>query len=361
LQLAAGQEVRTAGRKSLAVIRYRDGTRIELGPGTTAVLMNPAGPRLLRGKPFGKGVFLSEGKLTADVRKQPVGKPMVLATDRAAVEVLGTRLVLSASPVSTRVAVSEGRVRVVRRSDGETALVGAGHSAVVSPGKPLKAKALILDGLVLWLRLDEISGTATTDTSGVCRDVRLRGGEWNPRGGRIGGAIELNGRSDYVEIRDFPAASGPVTCTAWVYARSRPKSAHIVRSWDGRKVGLFRLGLQNGLLTASFRRAGGQVVNLSEPKGRTFPLGSWQHVAVVADDGVIRLYRNGRVVARKEYDGGLAAAPPVLNVGGGPVPAKSPATMRDPQRYWRGMIDEVRLYRRGLGGGEIRAIAGGAW
>ncbi len=122
--LLSGQGVRAAGKGSSAVLCFLDGTRIELGADTSL--------RDLGGKV--KGGFLDQGMLAADVVKQAAGSPAVFRTPQARAEVLGTRLTLAVSPGSTRLDVSQGRVRLVRERDGASVDVTPGYFAVVAPG-----------------------------------------------------------------------------------------------------------------------------------------------------------------------------------------------------------------------------------
>jgi hypothetical protein len=82
---------------------------------------------------------VTEGRILADVAKQPAGKPFVFATAEADAVVLGTRLALTAIPGLTRLDVYQGRVRLDRRSDGASATVIAGQYAIAEKGRPLEA------------------------------------------------------------------------------------------------------------------------------------------------------------------------------------------------------------------------------
>jgi hypothetical protein len=138
--LVTGESVETAGAQSYATLRLPDGTRIELDPGSC-----------LSGLAAGaaKAAHLERGRLYAAVTRQPSGQSIVFTTSLAAARVLGTRLFLSAEPGATRLEVTEGRVRLVRRADGASVDVTADHYALVSAGPALAARplpALFQDG-----------------------------------------------------------------------------------------------------------------------------------------------------------------------------------------------------------------------
>jgi hypothetical protein len=359
-KLLSGQQIQT-GSDGHATIRYTDGTRLELGAVTGVALLDPT----LSDRPdrarFGKGLFLFEGCVSADVAKQP-DRPMVLVSSHARVDVLGTSLSLREIAGGTRVEVFKGLVRATRRADGVEALVGAGQYATAAPGSVLVANPLLTDRLLVWLRLDEETGNVAFDASPSALPVRRIGGKWRPREGRIGGALDLDGRRDYLWCADYPKPASQMTCTAWVLARSRPTWASIVKNWsEGPTRGQIHLGLQqdDGDLECGFREADAGEIRLREGKGRPFPLNAWQHVACVADGTSVLLYRNGVVVGRGSYDGTLNTSFAPLGIGikpntAGTGPISEPGVV---DQHWDGLIDEVRLYDRAMSGEEIRILA----
>jgi hypothetical protein len=360
-KLLSGQQIQT-GSDGRATIRYADGTRIDLEAVTAVALLDPNlmdRPERVR---FGRGVFLFEGGVSADVAKQPADRPMVLVTSHARVDVLGTSLNVREISGGTRIEVLKGLVRATRRADKADALVGAGQFAVAAPGIVLDAKPLLTDRLLLWLRLDEETGNVAFDASAFGLPVRRVGGRWRPREGRVGGAIDLDGRRDYLWCPDYPKPAARMTCAAWVLARSRPTWATILKNWSDDPVrGQIHLGLQqdDGDLECGLREADGGEVRLREGAGRPFPLNAWQHVAVVADGTSVLLYRNGVVVDRGSYDGTINTAFAPLGIGikpnrEGTGPLTEPG---NPEQRWDGLIDEVRLYDRDMCEAEIRILA----
>ena len=79
-----------------------------------------------------KELHLREGSLFARVARQSKGRPLLIHTRTADLEVLGTQLDVEAEPGSTRLNVVEGRVRVTRLVDGSVAEVPALHQVVAS-------------------------------------------------------------------------------------------------------------------------------------------------------------------------------------------------------------------------------------
>jgi len=123
--------IETVGVMASAQLRFRDGTTITLGGNSEAVVS--ANGRI--------HIELKSGTLTASVATQPAGRPMVIRTATAEMEVLGTVFAVEAQPEQTRLNVDEGRVRFRRLVDGRAVDVVARHEAVVSlhAGQPLVA------------------------------------------------------------------------------------------------------------------------------------------------------------------------------------------------------------------------------
>ncbi len=128
--LLEGQTVQVVGRGA-ADVRFADGTRVEVQGDSSIVF--PAAPDA------GARLVVAEGRILADVARQPAGKTFVFATAEAEAVVLGTRLAVTAIPGLTRLDVYQGKVRLDRRSDGATATVGAGQHAIAEKGRPLEA------------------------------------------------------------------------------------------------------------------------------------------------------------------------------------------------------------------------------
>jgi len=132
-----GLEVGTAAR---AVLKFPDGTRIDSGPDTRVKeFANGAGKR----------IQLQKGTLSAEVVKQPAGKPLVFTTPQGEATVLGTTLRLTVDATSTRLEVTEGKVRLKRVSDGKAVEVASGHFAVAATGIDLAPRLLPIEEIVL--------------------------------------------------------------------------------------------------------------------------------------------------------------------------------------------------------------------
>ena len=73
-----------------------------------------------------------EVSVSGNVKPQPAGKPMLIYTRSAMLEVLGTQFEVEAGLAATMLNVSKGKVRVKRFSDGRTVEVRAKHRVIAA-------------------------------------------------------------------------------------------------------------------------------------------------------------------------------------------------------------------------------------
>ena len=110
-------------------VQFNDGSAVMIS-GTSILTFADAGQKVLR---------LKEGSLSANVEPQPTGKPMLIHTHTATLEVLGTQFKVEADLASTELNVSEGRVRVRRPSDNTELDVPEKHRLIVEADSKLIA------------------------------------------------------------------------------------------------------------------------------------------------------------------------------------------------------------------------------
>jgi ferric-dicitrate binding protein FerR (iron transport regulator) len=141
-RLKSGCGIETAGSRSAAVLCFPDGTRLELGGDTSIRDLSDSSAQR------GKRLAVVRGSLRSRVVRQAAGSPMVIATPHGEARVLGTIFRLLVDAGSTRLEVTEGKVQL-RRSDGKTQDVAAGHFSVASAVGELAARPLPVDDIVL--------------------------------------------------------------------------------------------------------------------------------------------------------------------------------------------------------------------
>lgn len=208
-------------------------------------------------------------------------------------------------------------------------------------------------------KLDEDAGTTGRNEVADGEMLALRdGAAFTGDEGAVGGAVRLDG------VDDVAATSGPAvrtdqsyTVAAWVRLETAPSAGDTVTalSQDGAHMSGFFVGyraLATGdrweFYLTSEDVAGAPAGAVVRSEGTAEP-GSWTHLAAVYDAaaGTARLYVDGvagePVAVPASFD---AVGPFVIGRG----------FNAGPSGYWHGAVDEVRVYRRALSVGEIRAV-----
>jgi hypothetical protein len=117
---------------SWAVVEYADGSVVTISGRSQLSVVD--------GRQ--KEVRLGAGRLSARVAPQPAGRPMLIHTPTALLEVVGTQVNVESDSSATRVSVNEGRVKVTRLVDGSVADVPADHQVVASVDRHSEFKAV---------------------------------------------------------------------------------------------------------------------------------------------------------------------------------------------------------------------------
>ena len=206
------------------------------------------------------------------------------------------------------------------------------------------AKAVDPD-LVGWWRLDDGSGTTATDSSGNGNDGAIQGNpEWVK--GQIGQALQFNGVDEYIDVphADILTVDNEVTVMAWINAEryigpTGDDWQGIMAKGSGSLRSYSFYTQQSGALHFSTAGYGG----LSTPD---VPLNEWVHVCAMVIGGAHQYYINGE-------DAGTNGSGIVLP-GASDTATVRIGTARDDNREFLGMIDDVRIYRRGLTQEEVQ-------
>ncbi|MBN1846627.1 MAG: lamin tail domain-containing protein [Sedimentisphaerales bacterium] len=217
------------------------------------------------------------------------------------------------------------------------------------------------EGLAAHWPLNEQTGSLASERIGGYDGLLQNGPFWQPDGGRLDGALVLDGIDDYVTVAEYNGIGqdAPRTITAWVKTPGSDASQTIV-SWGQAATGnkwllLIDAGVETGLLKLGVW--GGFVIG-STPIADN----RWHHVAAVfygIQDGrtgnvsEAELYVNGQ----KEVISQQASLPVQTttneNVLLG-VYRDQDGIMRS---FFDGRLDDIRIYNRPLSGQEIQVLA----
>jgi len=188
--------------------------------------------------------------------------------------------------------------------------------------------------LVAHWALDETEGDIANDSAGDNLGYVVGGPVWQPAGGQVNGAIQLDGVDDAI-IAGLPVnpSVGPLSVFAWIQGGA-PGQAIISESAGSDWLSLDPL---TGHLMSELTNAGRGATPLQSQA--VIADGNWHRIGFVWDGLYRTLYVDGIAVAEDTQDS-LANAANGLYIGTGK--AMTPGT------YFSGMIDDVRIYDRAV-------------
>ncbi len=203
---------------------------------------------------------------------------------------------------------------------------------------------------IFHLPLNETSGVIAPDIAGGHDGtlVNMDDSDWTA--GIEGYALDFDGADDYIEADDYKGISGSSSrsCMAWIKTDSVNKE---ILSWGSIDIGEKWLVLidTNGHLRVSI--SGGGIAGSS-------PLsdGQWHHIAVVlADDGSADiseaiLYVDGQREGLSSFEAGTINTGEIQNVQIGLC------EIQGYNRFFKGLIDDVRIYSEALIPKEIKDL-----
>ena len=263
--------------------------------------------------------------------------------------------VLGAEDTTAPYSVSWNTTGVANGAHSLTAVArdAAGNSTTSAAVGVTVANAAPSGGLVAAYGFEETTGTAVTDSSGSGNAGTIAGGATRTTAGRFGRAISFDGVNDMVTVADSNSLdlTGAMTLEGWV------NPAALGTTWRTlvlkESPGYFRYALYANTDTGG---PSGHVFIGSDLDARAptrLALNTWTHLATTYDGTTVRTYVNGTLVASRAVTGAMAASTNPLRIGGNSVWSE----------WFRGTIDEVRVYNRALSAAELttdmnRGVAG---
>ncbi len=201
--------------------------------------------------------------------------------------------------------------------------------------------------LLGWWKMDETSGTRAADSSGRGNVGTVRGnGIWQRSGGKIAGAIELDGDGDFIEISNesnFDVA-GQLTVSVWVKVNEFDKPFQSIIS-KGTGEGWI-LSRSHSTGTVEFVCKG--VKPQPYVVGKTsIDNGQWHHLAGVYDGGKLKLYVDGKLDGSKNAWGSIVTNDYSIYIGN---------SSQESGRFFDGLIDDVRIYNYALSEDEVKSL-----
>jgi hypothetical protein len=208
-------------------------------------------------------------------------------------------------------------------------------SAVDSQDIAILATQWLQDTFVVahW-KLDETEGSIAQDSVGD-KDGTIHGeAQWQPTGGKVNGAIELDGTNDYVSTPFILNPNKrPVSVFVWVKGGA---PGHVIVSQVGGMNWLMADATEGKLMT-ELTIAG----RFARPLiSQTIIIdGNWHRVGLTWDGSNRVLYVDDVEVA-KDTHSPVAGSDAGLNIGAG--------KNLEAGSFWSGLIDDVRIYDRAI-------------
>ncbi|MBM4025836.1 MAG: hypothetical protein FJ280_10590 [Planctomycetes bacterium] len=161
-----------------------------------------------------------------------------------------------------------------------------------------------------------------------------------------GWCLDLDGDGDYLDAGDAPSLTftESITVACWIKVRQLDRNWNAIvtkgddwvlaRTRDDNRVAFLCLGLTGGGWPEVYS---GDVND-----------GNWHHIAGVYDGARLALYQDGDCVDSRSLRGFINRNWSRVLIG---------ENGQAPNRFWNGLVDDVRLYRRALPPDEIAVLA----
>ncbi|MBI4586768.1 MAG: hypothetical protein HY717_22365 [Planctomycetes bacterium] len=279
------------------------------------------------------------------------GKISVAAAASDAGGIAGVQFLLDGSPLGWEIAsapystvwdttaAAEGSHRL-----SALARDAAGNTAA-APEVLVQVLNLRPQGLVAAYAFQEGSGASVSDASGFNNHGSISGAAW--AAGKFGSGLSFDGMNDLVLVQDSSSLdlSTGMTLEAWV------QPAGAISYWAcilQKEVDAWFLhaGSSSGGRPAVGGTFNGAVRYLNGPAA--LPLNTWTHIAGTFDGTRLRFFVNGVEAASAALAASLQVNNSPLRLGGNTYSGE----------FFKGLIDEVRIYNYALSPAEIQRDMG---
>lgn len=212
-------------------------------------------------------------------------------------------------------------------------LLAACNVKVMTAGEKINSETWSEDFTFLahW-KLDESEGLVASDSVGDHDGSLVGDPVWQPTGGQLNGAIQLDGVDDTITtpfVRD--PSEGAFSVFLWIHGGA-PGQA-ILSQTDG--VTWLFADVSTGALATQLKASGRSSRDLVSSV--VVADGQWHQVGLTWDGSTRALYVDG-VLAAADAQGALIGQTTGLRIGSGPK--------AESDLFWSGLIDDVRVYSR---------------
>ncbi|MGC1265311.1 MAG: IPT/TIG domain-containing protein [Candidatus Acidiferrum sp.] len=199
-------------------------------------------------------------------------------------------------------------------------------------------------GLVAAYDFNAGSGTTVADVSGNGNTGTIVNATWTTSG-KYGGALSFNGTNAQVTINDAASLhlTTAVTLEAWVNPTTAPTGWQdvIYKAVDN-------YYLEGCSTNGKEPAAGVLLTSNAEPLAygsAQLAAGTWTHLAMTYDGTTLKMYVNGTLINSTTQSGTITTSTDALQIGGDTTYGQ----------YFKGIIDEVRVYNIALTQAQIQS------
>ncbi|MDO8523031.1 MAG: LamG-like jellyroll fold domain-containing protein [bacterium] len=203
------------------------------------------------------------------------------------------------------------------------------------------AEADITTGLVGWWKFDETSGTSAADSAGTNTGTLVGGPVWSA--GKISNALNFDGVNDYVDITNYVPGLSSFTMSAWFQLTNGAYDIHPI---FGNNQNTPMLGFEtfsNKWYQLRQFSTGSETIFWTN--GTNYSDSQWHQATLAVDQSAFTatLYIDSVSLGAKVIgiEGYTASNGTFLWLG------------RDYATFWKGKIDEARLYSRALSAADV--------
>jgi PKD repeat protein len=219
---------------------------------------------------------------------------------------------------------------------------GAATHNITAPALPATYTATYTTapGPVAAYNFNAGSGTTLADITGNGNNGTIAGASWITTG-HSGGALNFTANSQMVTVPDsaFLDLTTGMTLEAWIYPTSNSGTRDVLIK-EGTGVDIYNMYQRSGGKAEANVFVGGanRTAQASPP-----PANTWTYLAATYDGANVKLFMNGVQVASTAFAGTIATSTGALRMGGNSLWGE----------WFRGRMDDVRIYNRALTAGEI--------
>ena len=204
------------------------------------------------------------------------------------------------------------------------------------------------NGLVVAYNFDQGSGTTLTDVSGTGNHGTISGGVTWTTTAKFGTALSFDGVNGLVTINDSNSLdlTNRFTLEAWVRPTATTGWRTLLLKEAPSDLAYGVYANDGSSRPSVWLRPSGTSGGSSSLAGTTrVAANTWTHLTATYDAALLRLYINGALTTSRSLTISAQTTPSPLRIGGNLVWGE----------YFRGQIDDVRIYNRPLSQAEIQA------